>query len=207
MNTSRSQSGFTIIEVIVTIAIFTVLSLGIIGLFTDLFRNSSRQGISIANADQTRKLCNRISQELRNAVSGTNGAYALGTANAQELMFYSNVDGGTDIERVRYYLSAGKLYRGIVKQSGSPAGYTGTETSQVMQTDVANNGSTPLFYYYNDTYDDNTDSALSQPVNVAQVTYVKLNIEVYKKTDPNSTGKYTVTAGTTLRSLKANLGN
>lgn len=200
------EQGFTLVELIVAVAIFAILSVGVIGLIGSVFSNATKQGTSLANADQTRRLSNQMMQELRNAVSGSNGAYPIATANAQELMFYCNVDGGTDIERVRYYLQSGQLRRGIVKQSGSPPVYTGTEVSTVVQKDVAN-GATPLFYYYDDTFDDSTDSALTQPVNIVQVSFIKLNVSVYKKTSATSTATFNVTGGSALRSLKTNLGD
>ena len=201
-----TEHGFTLVELVVTIGIFSILSVGVITLVANTFMDATSQGTSIANADQTRRLAKQVTQELRNAVTASNGAYPIATANAQELTFYCNVDGGTDIERVRYYLSSGKLRRGIVKQSGSPAVYTGTEVSTVVQNDVANGG-TPIFYYYDENFDDSTDTALTQPVNIATVTYIKLNIFVYKKTSVTATPYYTVTSGAALRSLKTNLGD
>lgn len=208
MKKQNSQLGFTLVEIVVAVAIFTVLSIGVIALVNTVFLGSIKQGTSLANADQTRKLAKNITQELRNAVSGSDGAFALANTGSQDLMFYSNVDGGTDIERVHYYLSGGKMYRGILKQSGNPPAYTGSETARVVQDFVANSGSTPLFYYYNNSYDDITDTPLTQPVNIAQVSYIKLNVQVYKKTGlSNSTSYFTVNTGAALRSLKTNLGN
>lgn len=201
------EQGFTLIELIVAVAIFAILSVGIIGLVGSVFTSSTRQGTSLANADQSRRLSIQLMQELRNATTASNGAYPIATASDQVLTFYCNVDGGTDIERVRYYLQNGQLRRGIVKQSGSPPGYGGTEVSTVVQKDVAN-GATPLFYYYDDTFDDSTDVPLTQPVNIAQISYIKLNLKVYKQTSINtSTAAYTITAGSALRSLKTNLGD
>lgn len=207
MPTFQNQKGFTLIELVVTISIFSIIAIGLIILVGDVYSQATRNGSAIANADQTRRLSNQMMQELRNSVSASNGAYAIAIADAQQLAFYANVDGGTDIERVRYYLSGGKLYRGIVKQAGNPVNYNGTEVSRVMQNDVANNASTPLFYYFNENFDDNTDSALTQPVNIAQVTFVKLNIEVLKRTAKSTTASFVVTAGASLRSLKTNLGD
>ncbi|HEX3095846.1 MAG TPA: prepilin-type N-terminal cleavage/methylation domain-containing protein [Patescibacteria group bacterium] len=204
-NSQNHQSGFTLVEMVVAISIFTVVSVGLMYLVGVVFSQASKSGNTIADADQTRRLSNNIMQELRNAITASNGAYAIDTAGDQQLIFYSNVDGGTDIERVRYYLSNGKLYKGIIKQSGSPVNYNGTETSTLVQNDIANNGSTPLFYYYDNTFDDNTDNPLTQPVNIANVTYIKLNIQVFKKGTANATGYYTVNSGAAIRSLKTNL--
>ncbi len=201
------QTGFTLIEIVVTISIFVILSMGIMGLVGTVLRDSNRQGSSIANADQSRKLVAQITKELRNAVTGDNGAYAVGTVNNQELVFYSDIDSDTGVERVRYYLSSGKLYRGVIEPTGSPVGYSGAESSRVVQNDVANNASTPIFYYYNNLYDDIVDNPLTQPVNNAQVTYIKVNLQIFKKTTADPNGYFTVSSGTALRSLKTNLGN
>lgn len=205
--TGSSQSGFTLIELVVAISIFSIISIGLMYLVGVTFSQATKGGTTIADADQTRRLSYQVMQELRNAITASNGAYAIATASDQQLSFYSNVDGGTDIEKVRYYLSGGKLYRGIIKQSGSPINYNGTEVSKVVQNDVANNASTPLFYYYDDSFDDNTDNPLTQPVNIANVTYIKLNIQVLKKNGLSATSSYTVNAGAALRSLKTNLGD
>lgn len=201
-----NQKGFTLIELIVTVAIFAILSLGVIALVSGVLVDSSRQGRSLANADQTRKLAAQMMSELRNAVAGSNGAYPLAIADDQQLEFYSNVDGGTDIERVRYYVQNGQLRKGIVKQSGSPPTYNGTETSTVVQNDLAN-GSSPLFYYYDNTLATTTDRALTQPVNISQVSYISLQVVVLKRISNTGTDTFTVTAGAALRSLKTNLGD
>ena len=86
-------------------------------------------------------------------------------------------------------------------------GYSGAESSRVVQNDVANNASTPIFYYYNNLYDDIVDNPLTQPVNNAQVTYIKVNLQIFKKTTADPNGYFTVSSGTALRSLKTNLGN
>ncbi len=201
------QVGFTLIELIVGIAIFTILALGIIVLVSNILTSSSQQSGLLADSDQGRKLAFRIMGEVRNGSTSNTGAYTLATADAQQLIFYSNVDGGVDIERVRYYLASGSLYRGIVKPTGSPLTYNlGSETSSVVQKNVAN-GAIPLFYYYDDTYDGTSDTFLAQPVNVTDVRMIKLNLRVYNKAGKTNTNYYTVTASGTIRGLKTNLGN
>jgi prepilin-type N-terminal cleavage/methylation domain-containing protein len=202
-----SRRGFTLVELIVGIAIFTILALGIIVLVSNILTSSSQQSGLLADSDQGRKLAFRIMGEVRNGSVSSTGAYTLDTASDQQLIFYSNVDGGVDIERIRYYLSGGSLYRGVVKPTGSPLAYNlGSETSSVVQKNVAN-GAIPLFYYYNDSYDGTSDIFLTQPVNVTDVRMVKLNLRVYNKAGKTNTNYYTVTASGTIRGLKTNLGN
>lgn len=203
---STKEKGFTLIEVMVSILIFTLLGLGIIELVSSMVSTGNKTTTFATSSDQARKLSFQIMNELRNAVTASTGAYALNQAGDQELIFFSNVDGGTDIERVRYYLSSGKVYRGVVKASGSPLTYNlGNETTAVVQNDVANGG-IPLFYYYADTYD-GSGNYLAQPVNITQVKFIELNLQVYNKGGIANTNFYTITAGSSIRSLKTNLGN
>jgi prepilin-type N-terminal cleavage/methylation domain-containing protein len=208
MNPSaRTQIGFTLIELVVVIAIFAVMSLAAVVLVSNILTGSNKQAALLANIDQARSVSFRVMQELRNAVPSSTGSYALELCDAQQLIFYTNLDGGTDIERVRYYMSNGKLYRGVVKPTGSPLSYNvGSEVSTVVQNDIGNGGS-PLFTYYPDTYDGTTGNALAVPANVTQVRFVRLNLTILNKAGQIGTNTYTVTAGASIRNLKTNLGN
>ncbi len=201
-----SQKGFTIIEMVVVIGIFGLISVGLIALVSGVLVQGTRQGTSLADTDQARRVSLRLNQELRNAEYSDSGAYPLNTADNQQIIFFSNVDNDTDIERVRYYVQNGALYRGEVQPSGSPVTYnTANEVSRVVQNNVAN-GSNPIFYYYNENYDGTTGNALTQPVNVTQVTFVKLNLTIYNKASTKNT-TYSVTGGSSIRSIKTNLGD
>jgi hypothetical protein len=110
------------------------------------------------------------------------------------------------VDRIRYYVSDGKLYKGVTKPTGSPAAYDlDTETVTLQQSDVAN-GSDPLFYYYDDSYNGVTDNPLSSPVSVTAVKFVKMNLAIYKRGRAGSTATYNVTASGAIRNLKTNLG-
>lgn len=203
-----NQHGFTLIEMVVSLGIFTILSLGVIGLVGFMFTGSNQQANLITDNDQGRRMAFGIIGELRNATTSATGAYSLDTVSDQQLIFYSNVDNDNNIERVRYYLSNGKMYRGVVDPTGSPPVYnTGNETSKVVQNNVANGASIPLFYYYDDTYDDTMDNFMAQPVNVTNVKFIKLNVRIYNKAGVTKTAYYTVSAGAAIRNLKTNLGD
>ncbi len=203
-----NQTGFTLIEVTTSVALFTLVGLGIIMAVSNLVTATKQQGQLSSDADQSRRFTFQALNELRGAITSSTGGYPLQEALDQEIIFYSNVDGGIDIERVRYYISSGSLYRGIVKPTGNPLTYNvGSEASTIVQRNVANGG-TALFTYYNGTYNGVSGSALTQPVDVTDVSYVKINLMITNKAGKStSTNTYTVTAGGSLRNLKVNLGN
>jgi hypothetical protein len=180
---------------------------GVILLVSGIITQTNAQGGYLADSDASRRLSFQIMQELRNSVPSNTGGYALETAQAQQIVFYSNIDGGIDIERIRYFVQSGKLMKGVTKPTGSPLTYNlANENTYTVQNNIANGGNA-LFYYYNGSYAGTTDNYLSQPVNVSQVTFVKLNMQVYHKGKATGTAYSTVIASASIRNLKTNLGN
>ena len=207
MNTKTQQHGLTLIELLVTIFGFTLVVAGLFGLFSGIFRESSRQGSVLADSDQARKVSAQISFELRNLAPSATGGYGLATAQSQQITFYANVDGGSDIEKVRYYTQSNSLYRGITKPSGNPVTYaTSNEVTYLVQKNLAN-GSNPIFDYYDGTYAGGASGQLSQPVNVTSVRYIKITMKVFNKAALDTSKSFNVTTGVAIRGYKSNLGD
>ena len=157
------------------------------------------------NAQARRAVANLV-EELRNAQASATGSYALATVDDQELIFYSKTTGNT-VDRIHYYLDDGKMKKGITPPSGDPPIYDlDNETVTTVQDDVGN-GTDPLFYYYDGSYDGVTGTPLTQPVNITQVRFVQVHLSVYNKAGRAGTNTYTVTGGATIRGLKTNLGD
>lgn len=200
------QTGFTLIELVIAIFLFSLIAYGIIFLTSNIFTSAKGQTSLLADTDQARKLVFQIVGELRNATYGSDGGYPLNSAQDQQLVFYSNVN--TDIypERIRYYVQNNKLYKGVTNWNGSIYNLA-TEQVTLVQNDLAN-GANPVFYYYSDSYTgSSTQSALSQPVNIPQVKYIKINLQLINVAGGTKSGVYVVSSGASFRNLKTNLGN
>jgi prepilin-type N-terminal cleavage/methylation domain-containing protein len=207
MNQTRhtKAAGFTLIEVIVAIGIFTLIIMGVTELVSGILVKSNQQGNLLVTNNSARQLIFVFSKELRNVTTAVTGAYALADVSNQQLIFFT--DTGTSINRVRYYIQNGALYKGLTKPSGNPPIYNlGSEANTLVQKDVAN-GASPLFYYYDGNYNGTPGSFLAQPVNPTTVKFIRMNLIIYKKLNAKATGTYTVTASGTIRNLKTNLGN
>lgn len=205
-NILQIQRGFTLIEVVMSVTIFSLIGVGLIVLISSIFTTNGKLSILSEDTDQGRKAVFKFMQEIRNATYANTGSYPLAEASNQQIVFYSNVDGGADIERIRYYISNGNLYRGVVKPTGSPYTYNlGSETSRVVQKNVGN-GANPLFYYYNGSYT-GTESALSAPINLTQVKLIKMDLRIFNKGGSSGTNYFSTTATGAIRSLKTNLGD
>lgn len=202
----RYPAGFSLMEMLVVLSIFTLIVYGLVGSVADIFKQRRLQTVMLTDVDQVQRVANQVTNELRNALTGGNGAYVLDTAQAQQIIFYAEADAASaNVERVRYWLASGQLYRGLTKYSGgtyNPA----TEVAYAAQDDVAN-GATPLFYYYDGSYTGAANqNPLAQPVNVTTVKFVKVNLQVYTKSGLQNTSFFTVTASAAVRNLKTNLG-
>lgn len=202
------RNGFTLVETIVVIAIFTLLALGVNTLFTHIFISSSDRMNAINNIDQASAVAARFINEIRVASTGTDGSYALNQASDQQIIFYSNYgqSSSSTVARIRYYSATSTLYKGVTVPTGTPPTYNlGTEKITVIQNQIVNSGQ-PLFYYYDGNFT-GSSTALTQPVNINQVKYVRINFNVLKRDTRTGTTTFTVSAGSSIRNLKTNLGN
>jgi len=201
------NQGFTLVEILVVLFGFSLIAWGAIGLYSNIFTNSSQQSALLGDADLARKLVFQIASELRNGQTGQNGSYVLDTAATGTIIFYSpNADTDSAVERVRYFVQNTKLYKGVTQYSGSTYN-TSTEAVTMVMDNLAN-GANPVFYYYDGTYTgSSTQASLAQPVNVTQVKFVQINLQIYNKGGVKNTNTYSVTASAAIRNLKTNLGN
>lgn len=209
MNIMRRSTyrGYTLVETLVVIAIFIILSLGVNTLLVAVIKTPSEQLNAANNIDQARRVLSGFTNEMRNAAVGSDGSYQLAQAGDTQVIFYSTYGtNGSVANRIRYYLSGSTLYKGVIVPTGSPLSYnTNNEVITAVQSNLAN-GSTPVFYYYDDTYS-GTSSPLTQPVNLTQVKFVIINLIVSQQDSASDTSTFTIQGGAAIRSLKTNLGN
>jgi prepilin-type N-terminal cleavage/methylation domain-containing protein len=201
------KKGFTLIETLVTIAIFIVLMGGIAMIFKTVFSDTAQQQLALGTIDQARIAEFNFTNEIRNSGYGSDGSYPLNQAGDSQIIFYSSYgsNAGT-INRLRYFASSTALYKGVIIPTGSPLSYnSNSEKITLVQGGLAN-GNTPEFYYYDGNYT-STSSPFAQPINVNQVKFVKISLVLQKQDTRTGTSTFPVNAAASMRNLKTNLGN
>lgn len=197
--------GFTLLEVVVAtfiaISLMSVVTIMIV-YFSRNYSFSLEQYEAIQSAQPT---LTQIIREIREARSADNGAWPLEKTTDNELIFFSDVTGDSRTDRVRYLLSNGQLIRGVIEPTAVPVGYpAGNESIATIISNV-NNGSTPMFTYYNDAWPgDTANNPLVISNRILQTSY----IQVYLRLDTNpqsQTQPFELTSGVHIRSLKVNL--
>ena len=207
MTRPRFDRGFTLAEVLVTIAIYAFIMAAVTGIVVMLLQQAPLRRSAISTSDQVRLFGMKFANELRNAQQGQDGSFQIAQASSTQIIFFSSfgAPSAASVDRIRYFLSQGFLYKGVVVPSGSPPSYN--VASEPITRVIGNIlSTTSVFTYYDGSYA-GTSSALSQPVNVTLVAFVRINLLLAQKDIRAATTTYRFGIGAALRSLKTNLGN
>jgi len=190
-------------EVLVSIFILTLIGLAVSSFAKDIFSLNRITSDSLTAQDETRRALKTMSAEIRTASPSSLGAYALAQSATSSFTFYSNIDGDSFKERVRYFLDGTTLKKGVIKPIGTPLTYSpANEVISELIPSVAN-ATTSIFSYYDKNYD-GTTQALIEPIDIATVRLVKITIVVDK--DPQTPpSPMTLTTQISIRNLKDNL--
>ncbi len=203
----ESGAGFTILELLVAVSIFSGLMIMAALLFTNVFTGSNQQVFALSNVDQARLVTSQFTNEMRNATTGVEGSAPLNTASDNQIIFFSRAASpGATVNRIRYYLNGINLYKGVTLPSGNPPNYNLAQESNIIVQRDMTNGVTPIFTYYDGNYA-GAGNALAQPVNINSIKFVKINLIVLTRVKENINTTFSINAGATVRNLKNNLGN
>lgn len=199
-NYFNKQKGFTLVETLLVAAIL-IFIVGVLTLFSRniWFYNTFISG-SLESINEGRAALKIMTAEIRTASSGNNGSYAISAASSTSFTFYSDIDDDGLKERVRYFLNGTRLQKGVLKPTGSPLGYTGTESVTTLVSNVTN---ASLFNYYDENYE-GTTAALSSPINVGAVRLVKITITIDKDINKDP-APATLSTQISMRNIKDNL--
>ena len=197
-----NNKGVIFIEVLVAVSISALITGAIVQLFLSSWKSNAIIWEQLATQNEGRKVIQDFGNELREASASSIGSYSIESASGTAIVFFSNIDSDSLVERIRYFLSGATLKKGVIKPTGSPLAYvSSTETFTDVANDVAN-GTTSIFYYYDGNFS-GTQSPLSSPVTIAQIRMVKITLKLEE--DPNlSPMPFYIESKVTIRNLKDN---
>lgn len=173
MSIFTSEQGYTFVEVIVSVSVFAILMLGVSALFTVLYRGQGADIGLMQVTNSANRALDKMAGELRQANRSQGGSYALASATAGSITFFSDVDNDAATEKVTYAATGSALTRTLV-EPGSDSKYTAAGTTTTLSANVKN---TDVFTYYDSAYT-GSGSALSFPVDVVQVKLVGIALNL-----------------------------
>jgi prepilin-type N-terminal cleavage/methylation domain-containing protein len=86
MKTSIKNKGVTLVEMLITIAVTSIILAGSLSLFKVIFSTGVQKPQALTTVDQARKTVFNFVNELRNANTSNTGAYPINLANDTEII-------------------------------------------------------------------------------------------------------------------------
>ncbi len=202
MNNNKKY-GFTLVETLVVLSLFTLLSL-VIGLsIMNLYQYNSYTIAQSYEIDHARRGLQDWSSDAREMLYADDGTFPIVLTEPQQFGFYSDIDKDKSTEYTLYQLASTTLYKFTYEATGTPPVYnliTPSKTevlSEFVQNIVQ---ATSTFKYFNEigTQITATSSLLTD------IRYIEMRLIV--NIDPlRSPGEFMLRSGIAPRNLKDNL--
>jgi len=174
MKRKNTPSGFTFIEMVVTIAIFSIIMISIADSVRFFYRANTSSIEQSYQIDSARRGVEFLVRDLREASYGDDGSYPISNIGSTTITFFSNIDSDPSVEKIRYELNDVMLTRNTLDATGSPAVYTGAGATSTVSEYVRNSEEgTPLFRYY-----DSAGVEITDYTEVDEVRSVVVNLVV-----------------------------
>ncbi|MEX0616945.1 MAG: prepilin-type N-terminal cleavage/methylation domain-containing protein [Candidatus Woykebacteria bacterium] len=187
------KKGFSLIEILVATAIFSIIIVAVTELFTRGYTSYYSGYFSYKAQTESIAAVHRMGKETRQAVE-------LIDASTQSVTIYEYVR-STDPapSQVRFFLDTTTLKRGEILATGAVAPYTynpASETFRIVSDNVVN-GATPIFTYF-----DQNGSSIAQPVSEPNVTLIQIDVQFGRN---NFDDPFPVSTKVQIRNKKINL--
>jgi prepilin-type N-terminal cleavage/methylation domain-containing protein len=198
------NQGFTLAELVVTVAIVGLIVVSIAKFQSDVFSFNRVFNDTFTAADQAQKLLRPMTAEIRSASQSSNGAYPIDSFAANDFAFYSDINNDGYKDWVRYYISGTTMYKEVIAPTGNPLTYNvANKKTYTFMTGVRNiSDNVSAFRYYSSAF---TGGAGGEVVpgtgNVQDIRLVQVTIRV--DADPNKPPAATdVSSQVSIRNLK-----
>jgi prepilin-type N-terminal cleavage/methylation domain-containing protein len=148
INLKNKENGFTLLEMLITICIFTVL-LGVVLYFGfDITGINFFLSENLISQNELQLTLNSFVTEIRSMGPSNVGSYPIESATASSFVFYSDSDQDGLFERIRYYMAGNTLMRGIIKPTGSPLTYNSANEKTTESIHFVTSNPSTIFSYY-----------------------------------------------------------
>jgi prepilin-type N-terminal cleavage/methylation domain-containing protein len=170
------QDAFTLIELLVSMAISTMVLVLITMFVLDISNAGTTYGQSILSLQESGLASTIMNSEITAAAQSVQGSFPIISVSPQSFSFYSDTDGDSVTDQVRYFLSGTTLQKGVIRPGGNPLAYVPSSeiVTDLLHNVVASAGAT-VFSYYDNTYT-GSQVPLPYPIDVSKVGLVRITL-------------------------------
>jgi len=178
---NHKKGGFTLLEALIAIGIFTIGIAGFSMLFSKTWQgNTFVYEVGRASLTASQGVSKAVNY-IRKARQGDDGSYPIRWAADNDLVIFSDYDKDGITERLHFYKSGTQLLMGYRRPSSSfPKTYaSGDEGIITIASNVVNESNVPIFFYYNSSYPaDKVHNPVVTPANVWNVRLIKILLKI-----------------------------
>lgn len=202
-NQPSTQYGMTLVEVLVSTALFTVLMLVVTTGIQQMYRYNAYTFAQAYQVQNARLGMQAFIRDVREMTYADDGTFPLAVMEDHQIGFYSDIDRDDSVEYVEFsYTSTTTISKQIYNATGSPPVYdlTSPDETLVLSRYVQNDlQATSTFYYY-----DESGAEVTSGSGITDVRYVEAQIIV--NIDPiRDPGQFMLRSSAALRNVKENL--
>ncbi len=190
--------GLTLVEAIVVIALFTVLSLALTESITSFYRFNAYTIAQAYQVNHARRGVEFLVRDVREMTYADDGTFPLALMEPDRIGFYSDIDRDDSVEYVEYELVDTVFEKRIYDATGTPPVYDGTPEEAVTLSEYVQNGLQDIDTF---TYYDQNGVSASATTTVTDIRYVEVRIIV--NIDPvRDPDEFMLQSSAALRNLK-----
>lgn len=195
------NNGLTLVEVIVSIAIMTMVGIVVSKFQADTFSFNRKFTNSLTTVDRAQRLLRPMTAEIRSASPSGLGAFPIATGEAHTFAFYSDIDSDGLKELVQYYVVGTTMYKDVTKQTGTtPPRYDAANKITTPFIEGVQNliDATPTFQYFSKDYIGGSDGEIVPSDNrMDDIRLVRIVIHLQSDNVP-----VTISSDVSIRNLK-----
>jgi len=204
MKFTQKESGFTLIEILISVILITILAGAVLSIQFFISQNQISVFRNYLSVEDSNSSVSMFVREVRNAKDAEDGSFSLVSLSDQEIIFYSDYDFDGKVERIRYSLTGTSLTKGVIEPTDPPITYPESAETIKILTNYVRNGTDPVFYYYNKDWPQdiiNNPLPLANRLSDTQLVKIALTLNT-KAGDPAR--DYTIESFAQIRLVKEN---
>ena len=194
--------GFTIVETIVVIALFSILSLVVTNAIHAMYRYNDYTFAQAYQVQHARRGIEAMVQDLREMTFADDGTFPLAVMEEHQVGFYSDIDQDQSVEYVEYEVATTTLYKRVYNATDTIPAYdlTAPDETYILSEYVQNiDQSTSTFRYY-----DANGLEMNGASDIVDARYIETQLII--NIDPiHDPGQYMLRSSAALRNVKENL--
>ncbi len=197
---STNRNGFTLVEVIVVLAIQAILAVAVSNTIVSFYQFNAYAMAQAYQVETARRGIGLMVRDLREMTYADDGTFPIATTSDTQIGFYSDIDRDDSVEYVRYALSSTTLMKYIYGATGTPLVYsTSTPESTVILSEYVQNQiqGIPIFVYFDQNGNPTTATSTFTDIRYIQVSVI-VNVDPIR--DP---GQFLLRSSASLRNLKS----